>query len=238
MTERFYTVSPDIFRMYPSYVRGVVVAHGVRNGPSPDELVALLRQAEESVRARLTIEKIAEEPRIAAWREAYRKFGAKPSEFRCSVEAMARRALRSEPLPAINALVDIGNVLSLRRLMPVGGHAIDHLNGDIELRLATGSEDFIPFGTTELEHPLPGEVVFAEGDTVLTRRWTWRQGTHTLTLPESTAVEVNVDGLPPVTPAEVAAACAETVELIRRFCGGEMRVEMLSEQNPRIRIIP
>ena len=234
MTEHFYSISPDIFRMYPGYVRGVVVAHGVRNGPSPADLVALLRQAEESVRARLTIEKIAEEPRIAAWREAYRRFGAKPSEFRCSAEAMARRTLRDEPLPSITALVDIGNLISLRHLLPAGGHAIDMLTGDIELRLATGSEDFIPFGTTELEHPLPGEVVFVEGSTVLTRRWTWRQGTHTLTLPESTDLEFNVDGLPPVPAAEVEQTCAEVVDLIHRFCGGELRVEMLSEQNPRI----
>ena len=229
-----YSISPEIFQMYPGYVRGVVIAHGVRNGPSPDELVGMLRQAEESVRGRLTLEKVAEEPRIAAWREAYRKFGAKPSEFRSSVEAMARRALRSEPLPSINALVDIGNLLSLRHLMPVGGHAIDLLKGDISLRLATGAEEFVAFGTTEMEHPLPGEVIFAEGNTVLTRRWTWRQAQHTLTLPETTAIEFNVDGLPPVPRAEVNQACAEVVELVQRFCGGRARVEVLSEGNPSI----
>jgi DNA/RNA-binding domain of Phe-tRNA-synthetase-like protein len=229
-----YSISPEIFQMYPSYVRGVVIAHQVHNGPSPDELVGMLRQAEESVRARLTIEKVAEETRVAAWREAYRKFGAKPSEFRSSVEAMARRALRNEPLPSINALVDIGNLLSLRHLMPVGSHAIDLLKGDISLRLATGAEEFVAFGTTEMEHPLPGEVIFAEGNTVLTRRWTWRQAQHTLTLPETTAIEFNVDGLPPVPRAEVNQACAEVVELVQRFCGGRARVEVLSEGNPSI----
>ncbi|MBI4731228.1 MAG: cytoplasmic protein [Chloroflexi bacterium] len=229
-----YSISPDIFRLFPGYVRGVVIAHDVRNGPSPEELVQMLRQAEESVRARLTIEKVAEEPRIAAWREAYRKFGAKPSEFRSSVEAMARRALRNEPLPVINTLVDIGNVLSLRRLIPVGGHAIDLLNGDIALRLATGGEEFVPFGTTEVEHPLPGEVIFAEGNTVLTRRWTWRQGNHTLTLPETTAIEFNVDGLPPLPVSEVEQACTEVMDLVRKFCGGRVRAEMLSEKNQRV----
>jgi DNA/RNA-binding domain of Phe-tRNA-synthetase-like protein len=234
MTEHFYSISPDIFRMYPGYVRGVVIAHGVHNGPAPEELAAMLREAEESVRSRLTIEKIAEDPRINAWREAYRKFGAKPSEFRSSVEAMARRALRNEPLPSINALVDIGNVLSLRHLMPTGGHAIDRLTGDIALKLANGNEDFIPFGTDELENPLPGEVIFAEGNIVLTRRWTWRQGNHTLTLPETTAIEFNVDGLPPVSRANVEKTCAEVMDLIGHFCGGRIRVEMLSEENPRI----
>jgi DNA/RNA-binding domain of Phe-tRNA-synthetase-like protein len=147
---------------------------------------------------------------------------------------MARRALRNEPLPSINALVDIGNLLSLRHLMPVGSHAIDLLKGDISLRLATGAEEFVAFGTTEMEHPLPGEVIFAEGNTVLTRRWTWRQAQHTLTLPETTAIEFNVDGLPPVPRAEVNQACAEVVELVQRFCGGRARVETLSEGNPSI----
>jgi DNA/RNA-binding domain of Phe-tRNA-synthetase-like protein len=233
-----YSISPDVFARFPGYVRGVVIAHEVQNGPSPAELVQMLREAEASVRARVSLEQIAEEPRIKAWRDAYRAFGAKPAEFRSSVEAMARRALRGDELPAINALVDIGNVVSLRHLIPAGGHAIDLLNGDIELRFAAGTEEFVAFGSEEVEHPLPGEVVFVEGDTVLTRRWTWRQANHTLTLPETSAIEFNVDGLPPVTRAEIQAACAEVVGLVGRFCGGVSRIDYLTADNPRISLEP
>jgi DNA/RNA-binding domain of Phe-tRNA-synthetase-like protein len=233
-----YSISPEIFARFPGYVRGVVIAYNVDNGPSPPELVKMLREAEESVRARVNLEQITEEPRIKCWREAYRAFGAKPAEFRSSVEAMARRALRGDELPTINALVDIGNVMSLSHLIPAGGHAIDLLNGDIELRFATGDEDFVPFGSEEMEHPLPGEVVFVEGSTVLTRRWTWRQGNHTLTLPETRAIEFNVDGLPPVTRAEIETACAEVAELIQRFCGGTSRVDYLTAETPRISLAP
>jgi DNA/RNA-binding domain of Phe-tRNA-synthetase-like protein len=233
-----YSIAPEIFERFPGYVRGVVIAHEVKNGPSPAELVQMLREAEASVRARVSLEQIAEEPRIKSWREAYRAFGAKPAEFRSSVEAMARRALRGDELPAINALVDIGNVMSLRHLIPAGGHAIDLLNADIELRFAAGDEEFVAFGTETMEHPLPGEVVFVEGNTVLTRRWTWRQGTHTLTLPETTAIEFNVDGLPPVTRADIEAACAEVAELIGRFCGGTSRTDYLTADSPRISLAP
>lgn len=235
-----YSISPEIFARYPGYVRGVVIAHGVNNGPSPGELVHMLRDAEEAVRARIDPEKIAEEPRIKSWREAYRAFGAKPAEFRSSVEAMARRALRGDQLPSISALVDLGNVMSLRHLIPAGAHAIDLLNGDIELRFATGDEDFVAFGSEELEHPLPGEVIFVENgtNTVLTRRWTWRQGNHTLTLPGTTAIEFNVDGLPPVTRGEIEAACAEVAELIQRFCGGTSRIDYLTAETPRISLAP
>lgn len=233
-----YSISPEIFARFPGYVRGVVVAHEVKNGPSPSELIQMLREAERSVRARIDPEQIAEEPRIKSWREAYRAFGAKPAEFRSSVEAMARRAVRGDELPTINALVDLGNVMSLRHLLPAGAHAIDLLNGDIELRFATGDEDFVAFGSEELEHPLPGEVVFAEGSTVLTRRWTWRQAQHTLTLPTTRAIEFNLDGLPPVSRSEIERAGEELVELVGRFCGGRLRFAVLSEATPQVSLAP
>lgn len=232
----YYSVAEEIFKKYPGYVRGVVLAYGVKNGPSPAELGVMLRQAEASVRERLNLDTLIEDPQIASWREAYRAFGAKPSEFRPSMEAMTRRVLRNQELPLINKLVDIGNILSLRHLVPAGGHAMDTLKQDIELRLASGNERFKPFDSEEVEHPLPGEVVFVEGNVVLTRRWTWRQSDHTLTLPSTTAFEYNVDGLPPTSQAQVETICVEAVELIQRFCGGRTRIEMLSAENPRIRI--
>jgi DNA/RNA-binding domain of Phe-tRNA-synthetase-like protein len=199
-------------------------------------LIAKLREAEDSVRKQAKIETIAEHPRIKAWREAYKAFGAKPSEFRSSVEAMARRALRNEQLPSINALVDIGNIISLQHLMPVGGHSMDDLTENISLRLASGDEIFIPFGSTEMEHPQPGEVIFAEGNTVLTRRWTWRQATHTLTLPETRSIEFNIDRLPPVDAEEVHAIANQLIGLVREFCGGRMRYENLNASSWQINL--
>ena len=177
-----YRIADDVFARFPEYRRGVVVVHGVCNGAAADELVLLLRQEETRARARLNLETLTAEPRLASWREASRLLGYKPGDFRPSIEALLRRVLRGQELPSINALVDIGNIVSLRHLLPVGGHAIDVLTRDIALRPATGAEEFIPFGSQEIEHPLPGEFVFAEGNKVLTRRWIWRQANHTLTL--------------------------------------------------------
>jgi DNA/RNA-binding domain of Phe-tRNA-synthetase-like protein len=234
MAELRYRIASEIFDRFPGYVRGVVIAHDVDNDDSPLDLVALLREAEGLLRVRVDPAKITEEPRINSWREAYRSFGAKPSEFRSSIEAMARRVLRGDALPSINALVDIGNVISLRHLLPAGGHAIDVLTSDIELRPATGSETFIPFGSEDAEHPLPGEIVFVEKDTVLTRRWTWRQANHTLTLPETKAIEFNLDALPPVPRTEIDEASRELAELVQRFCGGRIRIDLLSAETPEI----
>jgi DNA/RNA-binding domain of Phe-tRNA-synthetase-like protein len=236
MTRRTYTVSDTVFARFPDYVRGVVIAYDLHNGDSSPELVDLLRAAEASVRERLNLETLTAHPRIASWREAFKAQRIKPNEFRCSVEAMVRRALRGQPLPAINALVDLGNALSLRHLVPVGSHAIDVVTGDLALRPATGEETFVAFGSEQLEHPTPGEIVFTEGNTVLTRRWSWRQSNHTLTLPGTTAIEFNVDGLAPVTKAEIETICLEVIALIQQHCGGVMRYEFLTKDHPTISI--
>ncbi len=95
---------------------------------------------------------------------------------------------------------------------------------------------FIPFGSEHAENPLPGEIVFVEGDTVLTRRWTWRQANHTLILPETKAIEFNVDGLQPVPRYEIEQACEEVMEIVKRFCGGTMRYEILSKDHPKMKL--
>jgi DNA/RNA-binding domain of Phe-tRNA-synthetase-like protein len=236
MNELHYSIADEIFARFPGYARGVVLAYDVTNGDSPGEIVSLLREAEASVHNQLKIETIAEHPRIKSWREAYRSFGARPAEFRSSIEAMARRALRNDPLPSINALVDIGNALSLRHLIPTGGHAIDVLTQDISLRLAKGDETFTPFGSDQAESPLPGEIILAEGNVVLTRRWTWRQANHTLTLPITKAIEYNVDGLPPIPVSEVDEICRQVMDLIRRYCGGRIRYEILTRDHPRMKL--
>lgn len=234
MSELFYSISDEIFSLFPEYVRGIVLAYEVTNSESPPSLMRMLRTAEASVRDRLNLEELTAHPMIASWREAFRRAGIKPSEFRASIEAMTRRALRHQELPSINALVDIGNILSLRHLLPIGAHAIDVVSHDLALCRASGEEKFVPFGSEQVEHPCPGEIIFTEGNTVLTRRWSWRQANHTLTLLTTTAIEFNVDGLPPVTESEVEGICLELMELVQKFCGGQMRYDILSRQNPQI----
>jgi len=234
MKEIYYFIADELFEHFPGYVRGVVLFYDVHNQASPPELLDQLREEERCMDQKLSLETIAEHPLIKPWREAYRSFGAKPSEFRSSIEALARRALRKDPLPSINTLVDIGNLLSLRHLVPVGSHAIDVLTQDVSLRYATGNELFTPLGSDIPENPLPGEVIFTEADIVLTRRWTWRQANHTLTLPETRCVEFNIDGLPPVGPKKVERICHEVMDLAGKYCGGRSSFSLLSRENPRL----
>ena len=128
--------------------------------------------------------------------------------------------------------------MSLRHLIPAGGHAIDLLNGDIELRFATGDEEFVAFGTEDWSIPCRARWSSSRATPSSPAAGPGARATHTLTLPETTAIEFNVDGLPPVTRAEIEAACAEVAELIRRFCGGTSRIDYLTAETPRISLAP
>lgn len=215
-----YTVSPDIFRDHPDYRRGVVVFRNLDNARPDPDLTAQLRASEASVRQRITGNP-ADFPQIAAWRDAYRRFGAKPSEHRASIEALSRRVLKPDNLPDINPLVDIGNLLSLRYLLPAGVHPIGPQSSRIELRKDRDEDRFLADAGSEPETIAPGEIVLAAGPRILTRRWTWRQAADTRTLADTDHVFFDIDGLPPTSPEEVQAAIADLIELVARFCGGE-----------------
>ena len=229
-----YSIDPRVFDLFPDFIRGVLVARDVVNRPSPEELTAILRQEEEDLRRRLAGQDIAAHPRINCWRGAFRELGIKPGEYRSSIEAMARRVVNDHQLPTINTLVDIGNIISLRYLIPTGGHALDHIHKPICLRPALGDEIFVSFGTDQPEHPEPGEIIFAEGDAVLTRRWVWRQSNHTLTELNTRFIEFNLDGLPPVGELEIQQAGEDLAGLVQRFCGGSTAFYVLSKSNQKI----
>jgi DNA/RNA-binding domain of Phe-tRNA-synthetase-like protein len=171
---------------------------------------------------------------------AYRAFGAKPTEYPRSIEALVKRVRRGDDVPYINTLAAIGNSVSLRYLVPIGGHAIDVMSPDGELRLgfSTGAEEFTPFGHSSIEHPDPGEIIFTYNTaTVLCRRWTWRQGEFSKLQRTTTEVVINVDGLPPVTRADVELISSDLATLAGMYCGNApTEVKLLSEENPTVEI--
>ena len=73
-----FSISNDVFTQFPGYVRGVVLAYGVKNGDSSGELISLLRGAEERLWTATEFGNNRGISSDSSWREAYRSFGAKP----------------------------------------------------------------------------------------------------------------------------------------------------------------
>lgn len=222
-------VEERIFGRFPGVLVGCVEARGLDNHTPRPELVAALRRAERSARGRLASASLAEHERIAPWREAYRSFGAKPSKFRSSLEALLRRVLAGEEVPSINPLVDLYNRVSLDHLLPAGGEDLGAVVGTVRLRFAGEDEPAVELlGDPEPKPPEPGEVIYADELGAICRRWNWREAVRTRLTADTRDALLVLEALPPAGPAELNAALADLTASIEAHLGGVASRTVLS----------
>jgi DNA/RNA-binding domain of Phe-tRNA-synthetase-like protein len=205
-------VDDAVFALRPDFRALLLVIKGVAPGPSDASSDALLTRAEAAARAAIGDRAVEEVPHVAAWREAYRAFGAKPQRTRNSLEALLRRA--GPGMPRVNFLTDVYNALSVLHQVPIGGEDLHRYTGSPHLIRATGDE---PFDTTAggaevIEHPDAGEVVWCDDAGVTCRRWNWRQARRTRLREDTTSVLLILDALGPVTDEALHPAGDDLVE--------------------------
>jgi DNA/RNA-binding domain of Phe-tRNA-synthetase-like protein len=207
-------VEPEVHAAQPSYIALVLVAARIGNGPSDAGSEAQLAAAEAALRESGPA-RAAEHPHIAAWRAAFSAFGAKPSRYPSSAEALMARVLKGQPLPRVNALVDLYNAVSVRHAIPLGGEDADRLEGALRLTVAAGGEPFDPRGDgVEVESVPAGEIVWRDDRGVTCRRWNWRQGRRTQLTAGTTRAFFVFDRLDGVGLGELRQAADELCELL------------------------
>ncbi len=110
LTERF-----PLFRVAFVFAEPLTIAPH-RSARLAEEVAA----AEKQCRRRWGGMELSAIPEIAAWRAAYKGFGIKRTSYRSSVERLIKRVIAGQPLPAINALVDLYNLVSLETGLCLG----------------------------------------------------------------------------------------------------------------------
>lgn len=200
---------------YPTIRAGVIHATGLANGPSPPGLLDEYRAEQRAASERLKATAVADLPSIAAWRRAFARFGAKPTQHRNAAEALLRRLARHGDVPTINTLVDIGNLVSIRHAMPVAVFDRANISGPITVRFATGAEPFTDLGSTGSVHPDPGEVIFVDGEGVVSaRRWCWRQSAQSATGATTVEALIVVEGHHGTARQDIESALADLTSLL------------------------
>src|SRR3984957_9134516 len=204
-------VDSAVFALRPDYRAMLLAADGIVPGPGDQASDALLRAAEAAAAEALRDQPLEQLPHVAAWREAYRAFGAKPQRTRNSLEALLRRA--ASGLPRVNRLTDLYNAVSVLHQLPLGGEDLLRYTGAPRLVRATGEEPFdtVAGGVAVTERPDPGEVVWCDEAGVTCRRWNWRQARRTQLRDDTTAALFILDALDPVTDQELHAAADDLV---------------------------
>jgi DNA/RNA-binding domain of Phe-tRNA-synthetase-like protein len=229
-----FSISPSVFALLPTLRVGVLSVENADNATTHPEVELLLREAEASLRSRLTEDTFKDHPHIVQFFEAHRGFGNNPKRYYPSHFALAKRVIKGGSLPSINALVDLYNVLSLKYVLPVGGEDLNTCSGDITLDRASGSEPFIPLGETQNEPPEAGELVYKDAEGVLCRKMNWREADRTKLTPETTNAVLVIESLDPSDP--LSEILAELLKLVGKFCGGTQRSFILDGAQPLVEL--
>ena len=232
-----FRYDPAILDRYPDIVGGVILARNITNGPTPPALQAAYAAEQAATIARIGATPLSQLPSLSAWRAAFRAFGLDPTQYRCAAEALLRRLTKSGSIPNLNALVDLGNLVSIRYALPVAVFDLRATTGPITVRFADGSENFTRLGQDEAEHPAPGEVIFCDDSNLVSARsWCWSQSAQSAARADSTTVLITVEAQHPNARPDIAAALRDLQSLLPLTTGSEIHTAILNREHPALEV--
>ena len=215
-------IDPELFESFPHLrvggfaVAGLGGAAAGLDAQTIEEMWAAARAALEQAGARLEV--LASTPGVREWRDAFAACGLKPSTYRGSVEALARRVLKdgqvSTPLPVVDAYCAV----SVRHLAPLGAYDVARLpTTELSLRRVRPETDrFEPLGGSPDQFPMsPRVVAYAAGDTVICWSFNHRDSRATCVVPETDAALFFGEAVTPEGGRSLEAALADLRERLR-----------------------
>ena len=212
----------EVAEAFPAYRVALVVARGLEIAAERTPALAqAIAEIESAAVDALADQALADLPALQAWRAAYKAFGVKKTSYRSSVERLLKAVQQGRGLPRVNALVDAYNALSVRHRMPIGADDLDLVSGDLAFRPSRPGDSFIALGdaTGRDDPPKPGEVVYADAEKLLCRRWNWYQDARSATSPQTRAAVLTVQSLDSDPTPAAEELCAWLTEHCKASCG-------------------
>lgn len=217
MKQALFSYDHSVLELFPGTTGGVAHATSLQNGPATQDLLDEYQTEQHAAMERFGDTPLSEIPSIAAWRRVFSGFGVKPTQYRNAAESLLRRLTKKGDIPSINALVDIGNLISIRYALPVAFFDTAGISGSTVVRVARGDEAFTDLGSDIASKPEAGEVIFVDGAGVVSaRRWCWRQSAQTATSVTTTDALVTVEGHHDEAGADVSAALDDLLGLLKK----------------------
>jgi lysyl-tRNA synthetase class 1 len=211
-----FEVASEIVSKHPALRIGVLVIDGLDNSGKHEEIPKLLRAEEAAFRQKYFGKDLSSINGIKSWREAYSSFGAKPKDYKSSIESLAKRVLKGDQLPSINPLVDLYNYISIKYVLPAGADDLSKVKGKIMLKHAKGEEQFFKIGSQQNEPPEKGEIVYADNEGILCRRWNWRECDRTKLTEHTKKAAVYIESLNQDDSLEEAVT--ELASILEKYC--------------------
>ena len=226
-----FIVEPSVFQTLKGVCFAVVKASGIDNTQKIPEIDMLLQKSIDSCEVCFENKSVKQSDEIGCYRDAFRAMNINPNKYICSIEALLTRISKKKGLPSINPIVDLGNAISLKYKVPIGAHDLNSSEEDFYVRNTQTGDFFIPFGQTESESLEIGEIVYATGHSVRTRRWIWRQSEQGKIIDSTNSVLFPIDGFEYSNKKHLLSAQEELATLLRQYFNCNVQVGWVNSEN-------
>jgi len=230
-------IAHDILQDFPQTHVGCVVLSGYTGCSEEQVIHDLMQQAQQLVHTHVSdTDMIKQHPVIQAWHETYQQFGAKPKKHQVSLANLLEKAASGQDMH-VHPLVDLYNAISLMYMLPAGAFDLDAVSGDITLRKAGDDEAEVALlGEKEARAPQRGEVIYADGNGAICRRWNWKESHRTRITEDTNRVLFVFEAIDDARARVLSAALQRLEQELAKACSGTTSSFILSQEQQDVQV--
>jgi DNA/RNA-binding domain of Phe-tRNA-synthetase-like protein len=230
--EKALEISPEIYNKVPNLV---IISGFLEIGePDKDGISSYLNKSWINISEEVKINGHTAHPLIAQWRKALQTAGISVKKFPPSIQAIAKRTLRSNSPFSVNPIVDTYNAISMDLVLPGGAYDVVQMDGNLKLRLSNGGEVFSPIGKSETTLTIPEEIVYSDGVDVLTRQFLWQQSEKAKITDSTTSVVFVFELLSDMEPDLIEKALYTIEDKFRSLLKGDVSELFIHSNDARV----
>lgn len=221
--EKIFSIDSIFAQKYPSLNIGIAIIKGVKIEKTNPDLEAEKEKVLKSL-AGLTTEMIGQSKEILSYRRLYKETGVDWHSRRPSPEALLRRVALGKGLYTVNTCVDAYNLVVMKNRVSSGAFDLDKLKFPAILRFAKKGEEILLLGD---DAPTPyeeGEVAYFDENGGFNMDFNYRDAKRSLVTEKTANLYINIDGVYDVTREMVEKTLKETIEIIQKYCGGNVKL--------------
>ncbi len=165
-----------------------------------------------------------EDPIIQGFYDLHSQVHVKRRKNPPASENLIKLLQKKQDLPHVNKVVDLYNIVSIQTGIALGAHDIDHIDGNVTLRLTNGSETFIPLGQSEPKEVTAGEYSYIDDSNEIICRLEIRQVEKTKVTDKTKNIYFIVQGNAQTPDTLLDQTVDLLISTITSYCGGSAKI--------------
>ena len=219
------TVKKSVFKKFKSLKIAFILVENIDNGKKLNESKHLLHDVQELIKLTFNKETIKNHDLISPWKVAQEEFGKKAKHYHTSVEKLLKKILSGKRIMGRDVLTNLLRYIALKHIVPFGVDNYSKINGDLTFALSSGREK-----VGALRELKKNVLYYRDEKSILGTKLDFWKSKKTVLNNKSDSALIHFEVMLPVSQKKLNEIVKETANLVKTFCGGDVKVYFLNEK--------